>query len=377
MPARVAIACCPDYSETGVRTAVEAVIAGIGGLGAFVAPGQTVLLKPNMLTDRAPERAVTTHPEVVRAVIRMVKERGAKPVVADSPASVAKIEKVWETTGFRAMCEQENTPLLNLEKAGAVCFSADGFSFSIAKPVLDADVVINMPKVKTHLLTIFTGAVKNLYGTVPGFQKSALHREHPTPRRFGQLLASIYGKVRPALSIADGIVGMDGEGPSGGRPVSLGLLAASADGVALDAVLCGLLHINAKAIHYFRPLKLAGVGETRREAIELVGSSPDRFESIPFHAPGTLLGSLIPGRLVRQLRRYLWIRPSFTDKCVFCGRCAAACPMQALTVEKGARPRLDPRKCIECCCCHEVCPEQAIEIVQSPLLKFVRKGKLP
>ena len=211
--ARVALTRCASYS-VGVQEAVEQLFALLGGLDAFVKPGQSVLIKPNLLSAREPVEAVTTHPEVVRALIRIVKKHGAEPSVADSSSNVIKIEDLWTRTGFRAVCVEEKVPLLNLEKAGSVACSVNGFSFTIAKPVTEADVVINVPKVKTHVLTIFTGAVKNMYGAVPGFQKASLHKSYPTPREFGDLMAAIYSRAKPHLSIADGIIGMEGDGPS-------------------------------------------------------------------------------------------------------------------------------------------------------------------
>jgi uncharacterized protein (DUF362 family)/Pyruvate/2-oxoacid:ferredoxin oxidoreductase delta subunit len=373
---KVALARCDRYGA-GVQDAMEQVLSPLGGLGAFVNPGQTVLIKPNLLTAREPEKAVTTHPEVVRALIRLLKKQQAKPLVADSPSNVTRLEELWVKTGFRALCDEEEVPLLNLEKEGSVAFTMDGFSFSVAQPILKADVVINMPKVKTHVLTIFTGAVKNMYGVVPGFQKTSLHKLHPTPPQFGDLMAAIYSKAKPHLSIADGIVGMEGDGPSGGDPVKLGLLAASVDAVALDRVLCEILKIDFRTVPYLRPLQDMNLGETRLERIDVMGASIEELAPRSFRVPGTARGRMIPRWLVGVLGPWLWIRPHFTDRCVSCGLCIKSCPVRAITLAKGQRPLLDPAKCIGCCCCHEVCPAKAIVMTQSPFLNFVRRGRLP
>jgi len=376
-PVAVTLSKCQDYSPVAVQAAVERMLANLGGIERFVSPGQSVLLKPNMLTDRNPDQAVTTHPEVVRALIRIVKKRGGRPIVADSPANVTKIERVWEQTGFRALCDAEDVPLLNLEKTGSVRMEAGGISFTVAKPVLEADVLVSIPKVKTHMLTIFTGAVKNLYGTIPGFQKATLHKAHPTPVEFGKLLAAIYTRTKPHLAVADAIVGMDGEGPSGGDPVKLGFLAASSDSVALDVVLCRILGIDTRSVPYFKPLKIASLGETDFSRIEMSGTPMRDLDHVRFRIPSTLTGRLIPRPLVKLLQPFIWIRPAFSNRCVSCKRCARACPMEALHIEPGSRPILDPKRCIGCCCCHEVCPERAVEMRLSPLLSFVRRGKLP
>ena len=373
----VALTRCPDYSPAAVQMAVDKVLDDIGGMGSIVSPGKSVLLKPNMLTDREPECAVTTHPEIVRALIRTVRKHGGRPMVADSPANVTKIERVWERTGFRSLCEQENVPLINLEKSGSTVVSVGAVSFTVAQPVLDADVLISIPKVKTHMLTIFTGAVKNLYGTIPGFQKTTLHKLHPKPADFGNLLAVIYERLKPHLAVADAIVGMDGEGPSGGNPVKLGLVAASRDSVALDAVFCHLLRINIRAVPYFKPLAKAALGETDWTRINIVGEQMDEGAPVKFRVPSSLPGRLIAGPLLQLFQPLLWIRPYFVDRCVSCGRCVKACPVEALRIENKSRPILDAGKCIGCCCCHEVCPEQAVEMRLSPFLSFIRRGRLP
>lgn len=372
----VSVVSCDSY-ETDMRRVVDSLLAPLGGISSFVKPGNSVLIKPNLLTSRTPDKAVTTHPEVVRAIIRMVKNAGGIPSVADSPANVTKLDRVWNETGFAAMCREEQVPLLSLEESGSRQFIFEEVAVTIAKPVLDADVIINVPKVKTHVLTIFTGAVKNLYGTIPGFQKTQLHRLFPTPADFGRLLAALYGEVRPTLSIADGIIGMEGEGPSAGRPAHLGFLAASADAVALDLVMCSRLGINPDAVPYFAPLRKTGCGPESVSMVDIVGTADASAAAANFRVPSTLPGRLIPGWLVKSIGRWLWIRPAIGDSCISCGLCVKSCPVNALSMETGEKPVLNPQLCIGCCCCHEVCPKQAIAMKQSPLLSAVRMGRLP
>ncbi|MDD4869683.1 MAG: DUF362 domain-containing protein [Kiritimatiellae bacterium] len=373
----VALEHCSNYNARELPHIIGKLFQHLGGIGSFVRKGQSVLIKPNLLTDRTPEQTVTTHPEVVRAIIRILKDHGAKPSVADSPANVVKIEQVWEKTGFRAMCEEENVPLINLEKTGAHSFEVDGFSFSIANPILSADVIINVPKVKTHVLTILTAAVKNMFGAVPGFQKMILHKLHPTVSEFGRLIAVIYQHIPPHLNIADAVVAMDGDGPSAGRPVHLGLLAASRDAVALDLTLCRVLNIDPSVVPYFKHLSVDGNSAAYDVNIEIAGTAIDDFDNRNFHAPGTLRARMIPGWLVKFLEPFIWIAPSISDKCIACGRCIKGCPVNALSSATGAdKPVLERRKCIGCCCCHEVCPEKAISMTQSPLLNFVRQGRM-
>lgn len=377
MRTKVALTKCSDYRFSEIGSAVGRVVSDLGGLRRFVLPGQTVLLKPNLLSDRPPDCAVTTHPEIVRALIRLVKGCGATPVVADSAASAIKTEKVWERTGYSALCDEESVALINLEQAGSKGFDVDGMRFSIAKPVLEADVIINVPKLKTHVLTVLTNAVKNVYGTMPGYQKTMLHKRYTHPARFGDFLAVLYARVKPALTICDAVVGMEGNGPSGGTPVHLGFVAGSADGVAMDVAVCHLLDIDMDVVPYFRGLRRAGVGETDWNAIDIVGDPPDSLSLPSFRLPNTWIRRMIPEWLVSCIRPFVWIRPTFTDQCTSCGLCVKSCPVSALSIEKGGRPKLADNQCIECCCCHEVCPEKAIEMQQSPLVHLFLRERFP
>jgi uncharacterized protein (DUF362 family)/Pyruvate/2-oxoacid:ferredoxin oxidoreductase delta subunit len=379
MRAQVVLSACPDYRPANVQAAVAKLLADLGGLTTLVRPGQTVLLKPNLLAARTPEQAVTTHPEVVRALIRSVKAIGGSPIVADSGMSVIQIERVWEKTGFKAMCAEESVPLVNLEKSGSVQFNWNGVVYSVALPVLDAALVINLPKLKTHILTTLTNAVKNIYGTLPGFQKTMLHKQYPAPRQFCAFLAELYARVKPGLTISDAVVAMEGNGPSAGTLAPLGFLAGSTDGVALDAAVCHLLKIPLNKVAYLGLLQQAGVGVADWSRIELAGNVPLPLQRPPFRVPVAAgLLDWIPVGLVRLLAPFVWIRPSFTERCVRCGLCVKACPVKALSLPEGsATPVLTPSACIGCCCCHEVCPERAVEMTQSFLLNLRKRGKLP
>ncbi len=362
---------CADYAS--VQVALSRLMEGLGGMGRFVKPGQSVLIKPNLLSDHTPEEAVTTHPEVVRALIRMVKASGASPWVADSPAIIADLRRVWERTGMEAVCREETVPLVNLEKAGSKSFVEDGIHFTLANPVLEADAIIAVPKVKTHVLTGLTGAMKNLYGAVPGLQKTSFHKLYPYPRDFARLLVAIYRHVKPVLAVADGVLGMEGNGPSAGAPIQLGFLAASADAIALDVVLCRTLGLEPRNVVHLELARQAGFGVQDWADITTEGDSIGALALREYKLPSTVPINYVPHWLVRLVQPLIWHRPVFSSACVDCGKCVKACPAGALRMKPAARPILDSDKCIACCCCHEMCPEHAIEMRPSPFFRFARQ----
>lgn len=368
MPTRVILARCPDYA--GVADAVPRLIGALGGMGAFVLTGQSVLIKPNLLTDAKPGEAVTTHPEVVRAVIRAVKGVGAYPWVADSPANVADLGRVWEKTGIGALCREESVPLINLEQAGSETFEDSGIRFTIAKPVLEADAVITVPKIKTHVLTGLTAAVKNMYGVVPGFQKTALHKRYPRVTEFSKMLASVYGRVKPVMAIADGVVAMDGDGPSAGAPFPMGIMAASADAVALDTVVCRMMGMDPAQIVHLAEAARRGLGVCDLSRILVEGDGVGTAPARRFQPPKTVSTASIPTWLVKLIEPYIWHRPVFGETCIACGKCVKACPVEALSQKPGQRPVVDKHVCIACCCCHEICPVHAVAMTTSPLFRL-------
>ncbi len=367
----VSLVNCPDYQA--VPDAMVRLMAGLGGMQRFVKPGQSVLIKPNLLSDHTPDEAVTTHPEVVRALIRLVREQGANPWVADSPAIIADLKRVWERTGMEALCREEDVPLVNLEKAGSRQFEENGIHFTLALPVLEADAIITVPKVKTHVLTGLTGAVKNLYGTVPGLQKTRFHKLYPYPQDFARLLVAIYRRVRPVLAVADGVVGMEGNGPSAGAPVKLGFLGASADALALDVVLCRTLGLDPRNVAHLDAARRAGLGGADWSDIAVEGDAIGALLARDYKLPNTVPIQYVPRWLIGLVQPLIWHRPAFSTACVYCGKCAKACPADALRMEPGRRPVLDPDKCIACCCCQEMCPEHAIEMRPSPFFRFARQ----
>jgi uncharacterized protein (DUF362 family)/Pyruvate/2-oxoacid:ferredoxin oxidoreductase delta subunit len=358
----VFIAACDNY-ESALEPALDRIMEMTGWLADPTLAGRRVLVKPNLLTDRAPEQAVTTHPALVRQVIRRLKACGAHVTVGDSPASAANLARVWERSGIGAVCAEENVPLIALEHAGAETFTRDGFTFPISRPVLEAELIVNLPKVKSHSLTLLTAAVKNIYGAIPGYAKTALHRQYPKPKTFGRLLRALWDVMPPCWTLADAVIGMEGQGPANGRPIPLGFLAASADPFALDHALCGILRIDPRRIPYL---------DAQAASPELIG---DTISAPSFEVPaGGHLLSLVPEWLIRRTGRIVWVRPAFTPAaCVRCGLCVKACPVQALTLPADASaPALDTQRCISCSCCHEICPKNAVRMTQSPILRWLQ-----
>jgi uncharacterized protein (DUF362 family)/Pyruvate/2-oxoacid:ferredoxin oxidoreductase delta subunit len=326
-----------------------------------------VLVKPNLLTDRTPELAVTTHPALVRAVVLRLQRCGAKILVGDSPASAIQLARVWERTGIQAVCQELRVPLVSFEQRGSRSVVSGGQAFNVAVDALDVQLIVNLPKVKTHGLTTLTAAVKNLYGVLPGYQKTQRHKEHSHPSDFGRYVRALLDTLPALLTIADGVVGMEGEGPSNGTPVRLGFLAASMNPVSLDLALCRALRIPPRRVPYLVDDLAAGRGAN----YTWVGTPLAELALPPFKLPPPSPTRFLPRFLVKLVSPYVWVRPSFNANCIRCSRCVNACPVKALQLGDSPTPVLDGALCIGCCCCHEVCPAKAIRMRQSPLLRLV------
>ncbi len=269
---KISLIKCSSYQPEEVKAAVKRALDLLGGMSHFVQPGNKVLLKPNLLSAQPPEQAITTHPAVVEAVIELVKEAGGIPVLGDSPAGAIKsLDDFWSTTGMLEVCRRHDVELVSFERSGVYQKELNGKRYHIAKPVLDADVIINLPKLKTHSLTVMTGAVKNIYGVIPGLKKSMYHKQAPKPWEFSRLLVDIYALARPQLNIVDAIVGMEGFGPSAGRQRQLGMILAGSDGVAVDAWAAHLLGRKPLDIPTTKIAYRQNLGEADLGKIEAAG----------------------------------------------------------------------------------------------------------
>ncbi len=233
-----------SYETSSLKVAIETLLAPLGGISAFVKPGNRVLLKPNLLTGSRPTKECITRPEIVQCVAQLVKEAGGKPFLGDSPA-FGSARGVAKANGYLPMSETLGLPIIEFHGARYPTSSQDFNHLRLSKEAMEADVVINLPKVKSHAQLTLTLGVKNLFGCVPGKMKAWWHMEAGKDvNRFGEMLVETAKAIDPDLTIVDGIIGHQGNGPSGGEPRHLGILAASANVFALDRALLELLAVE-------------------------------------------------------------------------------------------------------------------------------------
>ncbi|MFH0778874.1 MAG: DUF362 domain-containing protein [Candidatus Eisenbacteria bacterium] len=363
---------CGDYSDERVGAAVARGLEALGGLGQFIRPGWRVLVKPNLLSARPPERAVTTHPSVVGAVVEEVKRCGARPVVGDSPGGALRgVKRVWKNTGMEEVCGRNEVPLVGFEVAGSYSRELNGRHYSVSKPVLDVDFVISLPKLKTHTLEVYTGAVKNMFGAVPGLAKADLHKQFPRPDEFAEVLVDVFSLTKPGLSVMDGVLAMEGNGPSSGRPRQLGVMLFSTDAVALDVAACTIIGAKPGEVPTNKVAGKRKLGAARLEDIELLGTPLESVAVKDFDVPSNFLHRLIPRGVSGLVRRHVWIHPKENrGRCTLCNMCVESCPVSAISNNGGAL-KFDYGRCITCLCCHELCPHDAIEFDMSWLARRI------
>jgi len=365
----VSVVRCETYDLGLVRQAVVAALAPLGGIGRFVRPGMRVLLKPNLLAAADAERAVTTHPAVVQAVVELVQEAGGTVLIGDSPGGRGGDgRRVWRPSGMVDVAERTGARLVPFD--GVVWKRLNGADYFIARPALEADLVIDLPKLKTHLLTLYTGAVKNMFGAIPSTRKREVHCRAPGVRDFSQALVDVLALTRPGLTLIDGVLGQEGNGPGmGGTPRRYGCLAASADPVALDAVIARALGYGPGEVIHLAQAKERGLGVSDLAQVRVVG---DRraLDFGPVALPHTHWYFRVPSWVSAPVHGALRLRPRLdAAACAGCSRCAEACPREAIA--PGQPPHFDLDRCVGCFCCAEVCPEGAITPHRSLIARLI------
>jgi uncharacterized protein (DUF362 family)/Pyruvate/2-oxoacid:ferredoxin oxidoreductase delta subunit len=366
----VTLSRCTRYHPDSVRQSIVELLEPLGGLSFFVKPNAKVLIKPNLLAAAPPEEAVTTHPLVIRVLAEMAREAGAQVLIGDSPAGSCSWEQLFETTGMREAAEGSGASLVKFDAANEVRIPGwkRGACLPLAQVLSEVDLVINAAKLKTHTLTGLSAAVKNTYGCVVGNSKGRLHREHPTPLGFSNILLDVYLAVKPGLSILDAVVAMEGTGPRNGRPHQAGMLMASTDANALDCV--------AAAITGFAPDQVTTLALARRRGLPGTSLSQIKTAGLTLEEAalkGFDLGAVSGGRIGVLLARFpgSWLRnfqqrrrpyPGINpQKCNGCAICYQHCPPQIISL-RDKRAEIDRSRCIRCYCCQELCPQGAVEI---------------
>ena len=366
MNASVSITRCPDYEPRSVWQAVNKSLSLLGGIDSYVKPQGRVLVKPNLLLAKDPGCGVTTHPEVVRAVIRILKGIGCRVFVGDGPSvwnnCPEEVEEVYEVSGIKKVCEEEDVSLVEFDRR-----RWHG-RFPMAAFLDECDCLVSVPKFKTHGLTVLTAAIKNNFGLVSGSYKFELHRRHIDPRNFSEIVVEVYRKAAPVLSIVDGIIAMEGDGPgTSGQLRRQGLIVAGADAVAVDSVLTSIMGLNPLDIPTTRVAAEKRLGSADLNAITIFGEKLADVTGEPFRLPKSSLQKKIPLPLLRLAGKLVRFYPVIEQqRCLRCGRCVDICPQKAIRSDNG-KITVRYRGCISCFCCQESCPAAAIKTKKSLL----------
>jgi uncharacterized protein (DUF362 family)/Pyruvate/2-oxoacid:ferredoxin oxidoreductase delta subunit len=346
---------------------------------AFVKPGQRVLLKPNLLSAFAIDRAATTHPTVVRAAVLLAQEAGGTVLIGDSPG-MGNLSRAAQVCGITAVIEETGAKLIDFSEPHEFEQQANIVAKKIvlAKALLEADVLITLPKLKTHSQMTMTGALKNQYGLIPGALKGQWHFRLQQQEWLAALILDINRTALPALAIMDAVIAMEGPGPASGTPRFVGALLAGRDLAAVDTVACQIINLPPGRVPLLVAARKYDFGQTDPASIPTRGDDWRALKVADFKNVEQLVDLLrlipLPKPLLRWVRSQWMARPRIlADRCVRCGICAKGCPVSPPAIQPSLEPgrQVDDNRCIGCYCCHEFCPHKAIELTKSSLTKLL------
>ncbi len=366
MKSSVAITKCLSYTQNEVYNALKTVFEHSDVPDV---KGKKVLLKPNILSDAPAADCITTNPEIVRSAIKLFFERGAKEIyVGDSPGMHSSTF-CGKNCGIYDVCQEEGAIWTDFSKdPDPTPIAGTKQTLPLAHILKDDVVLVSVAKFKTHQLMYSTGAVKNLFGLVPGLNKSPCHMANPTREAFAKLIVGIHETVKPAFCIMDAVIGMEGPGPANGNPKLVGLIMSSSNLFAMDCVQAVIMGYKVNDIPILSEAKNqhllpSDIDFPLLDAKDLV---MENYKKIQLSRKTNLLTSLIIPFFTRghhKKEKKKEPEPRFNkEKCIHCARCINICPAKALTFNENKDVVADYNKCIRCYCCHEMCPADAITI---------------
>lgn len=369
---------CADYDPALCRQALERAIAAAGGLD-WIQPGMRIGIKANLVAMMKPETAATTHPELLKALVDIIKERGAEPVIGDSPGGLytaVYVNRIYHATGMQSTGAALNGDYSTKEITlpGAVVAK----TATVTDWLHHCDGIINFCKLKSHGMMGLSAAAKNLFGTIPGTMKPEYHFRYPDPMDFANMLVDLDEYWKPRLHIVDAVVAMEGNGPTAGKPKRMGCVLAGENPHKIDLLCAKLIGLESKEVPTLCAAVKRKLTPERLEELTIEGPweeyvIPD-FETIRERS-GLQFQNLFRGRaglvFSKFLNRSIAARPGVVRaECVGCKKCFQVCPAKAITMKKN-RPVIDRKKCIRCFCCQEFCPKGAMKVKRPPLAKIL------
>ncbi len=388
---KISLIKCDNYNQDIVDNAVKKAVDLLGGINNFVKSGQTVVLKANLLMKCSVEKCATTHPSVIEAVGKLVKEAGAKRIIiADSaggPFTEGYMNSIYKSSGVVEIAERCGFEL-NQDFSS---FSVDmpsakvGKRFLICNCLQEADVIINISKLKTHSFTGYTNALKNMFGAIPGLSKVEMHGQFRTLDVFGDFIFDIwdYFGSKIALNITDAVMAMEGAGPSNGTPRKVGAILAGVNPVAVDVVSIKLMNAEPKSMPFIETGILRNKIDNNL-SVEVLGDNVDDcivkdFKKVEINRYKPL-ANYVPQSMQNFVHQVMTQRPVISKKkCKGCKKCFEHCPMKAISMveyKKGEPPKakIDYTKCIRCYCCQELCPFGVVKIKSGIIYKLIHLG---
>lgn len=379
----VSVRKCDNYEYENVKKSVDKILKDIGGIDKYIKPNSKVLIKPNLLMKKRPEEATTTHPMVVKVICEKLIELNCEIIIGDSPGgpyTVSALKGIYKSSGMEDIANELNVTL-NYDISEVKVENKDAYALKymdIITPITKVDHVVNICKLKTHGMATFTGGVKNLYGCIAGLKKAEIHYRFPTEELFCEdVLLDICSYVNPTLTIMDGVMGMEGDGPSAGIPRHVGLMLASSSPYALDAIACKLINLSSDKVPTLRGSIKRNYIKKDLSDIQTLGEDIKPLIIKDFKIPKTskdfrLLTSIMPEFLHKPVTKLITPKPIIRHKdCVKCGKCIEACPAKVMDITEN-KVSINLDKCIRCYCCHELCPKKAVDIKRNFIFKLIK-----